>query len=155
MTRACFKSCPLAVLLLAAVIMSWCAITSPLKAENAITITSDGSTAGYLTLDWSESGATQPYKLQMDKGSGWQTIYEGADTATTLTGLKNGNYRFRINSADPATIDDDLWQPPLSVEIAHHSQTKAFTFFFSGLLIFLILLWLLFFTGQKTTQPEA
>lgn len=149
------KLAHLAALLLAAAMLCLAAPFTALRAQEAIEITSDGRTAGYLTLNWANSGASKPYKLQMDKGSGWQTIYEGEDTATTLTGLANGNYSFRINSADPATIDDDLWQPPLSVEIAHHSLTKALAFFISGLVIFLTLLWLLFFTGQKPTQPEA
>jgi hypothetical protein len=118
-------------------------------AAEDLRISSNGSTAGYLTLDWSENSAPAPYTLQMNKGTGWQTIYQGNDTATTLTGLQNGDYQFRINSSDPATIDDDHWSDPISVTINHHSLVKALSFFASGLIIFIILLWLLFFAGSS------
>lgn len=129
---------------------------APLKAETGLAITSNGTTAGYLTLSWADSGASKPYKLQQQIGDGeWQTIYEGIDTATTLTGLSNGNYRFRINTSDPATVDDELWSEPLSVEIAHHSLTKALAFFISGLIVFITLLWLLFFVAPSNSSREA
>lgn len=120
------------------------ASSSTLCAAEELRISNNGSTAGYITLNWSESKAKAPYTIQMNKGEGWQTIYQGKDLATTLTGLKNGNYQFRMNASDPATIDDSHWSEPLDITITHHSLTKALAFFASGFLIFLVLLWLLF-----------
>ncbi len=131
------------------------ASSAPLCAAEELRVTNNGSTAGYLTLDWSVSAAKTPYTVQMNKGQGWQTIYHGKDTATTLTGLKNGDYQFRLNSADPATIDDDHWSAPLEVTIQHHSLTKAVGFFVSGFVIFIILLGLLFRPSNPTQQREG
>jgi len=157
MTRRTRNRAVLSALLCLAVTMLAAIIVAPAaRAETGLAITSNGTTAGYLTLSWADSDASKPYKLQQQIDDGeWTTIYEGTDPGTTLTGLPDGSYKFRLNSSDPATVDDELWLDPLDVEIAHHSLTKALAFFGSGLVIFATLLWLLFFASPSTSNREA
>ncbi len=73
----------------------------------------------------------------MKKNGTWITLYEGRDTASTLTGLKNGDYIFRLRA------EQGEWSEPLTVVIEHHALWKAYAFFAAGFVLFLILCGLL------------
>jgi hypothetical protein len=80
--------------------------------------------------------------LQQRTASGWRTIYEGSDTASTLTGLGDGRYEFRLRHVRGVTGDAG-WSAPLLIEIQHHSLARALGFFAMGAAMFLVLLWIL------------
>lgn len=105
--------------------------------NNGLSLKNNGGTAGFITLSW--SGQTDSiFTLQSFKQGGWVTLYEGRDTATTLTGLSNGVYLYRVKEQNGA------WSQPLKVIIQHHPLWKAFAFFTLGLVLIIILCGLLF-----------
>lgn len=78
----------------------------------------------------------------MKKNGSWITLYEGRDTASTLTGLKNGEYAFRLREGQGD------WSETLTVVIEHHPLWKAYAFFGAGFVLFIILCGLLFRSSQ-------
>lgn len=91
-----------------------------------------------MTLGWSGSEGAQ-YTLQTERNGSWVSLYEGTDTASTLTGLSNGDYVFRVRE------NDGEWSAPLTVTIKHHPLVRAWAFFISGFVLFIILCVLLIF----------
>jgi len=103
--------------------------------------------AGYVTLAWPDLEG-RSFVLEGNDGSGWNELYDGTNTASTLTGLRNGDYRFRVTSNTGATTD------PLEITIAHHSLARALSVFGTGAVVFLILLAVLF-VGPRRKAPAA
>ncbi len=133
--------------------------TSPteiaLSEKSVLTITDDGSSAGYVTISWAgksdaelKTPASTEYQLQIKQQSqsddDYKTIYQGRDNATTLSGLENGNYQLRLQSAE------GVWSEPLQISISHHALNKALAFFAIGLVLFLSLLILIFSPSHKS-----
>lgn len=106
-------------------------------AATELSLSDDGRSAGYVSLSWQENG-TRHYVLQQRGELDWRTLYEGPDRATTLTGLSDGLYQFRVGDGNGA------WSPQLSVEIKHHPLSRAWLFFAMGLALFAALLMLVF-----------
>ena len=79
----------------------------------------------------------------------WATIYQGLDTATTLSGLNNGIYEVRLQTGP------ESWSPPLEIAIKHHSLTKAYSFFALGLVLFIFLLGLLLCAPKSAIPPSV
>lgn len=78
----------------------------------------------------------------------YETLYTGADRATTRTGIPNGRYAYRarafmavrtVQDADSAAPDTaaTAWSPPVVVEVRHHALGKALGFLALGAVIFL------------------
>jgi len=93
--------------------------------------------AGYVTLAWPGLGG-ESFILQEKGGTGWEALYKGTSTASTLTGLSNGDYTYRVISDAGRTTE------PLDIRIHHHSLTRAFGFFGTGAVLLLILLAVIF-----------
>lgn len=109
-----------------------------------IQMTDDGRTAGYVTLAWPDAKGN--VLLERKDGANWTEIYKGSDGATTLTGLPNGTYAYRVT-------DDTGVSPVFTVTIAHHPLSRAFSFFGMGFIMFMVLLALLF--RGPSADPEA
>lgn len=111
-----------------------------------LTVTDDGTTAGYVTLSWRDvTGNT--FELKEKTSQGWQTLYAGGDRATTLSGLPDGNYEFQL------TADGTRVGAPVTVTVQHHSLTRAWVFFGAGALMILALVTLLV-RGTRTANQN-
>jgi hypothetical protein len=86
----------------------------------------DGPSAtGAVRLSWSgPDGAA--YRLEQDAA----VIYEGADSATTVTGLSAGSYAFRVGALRDQTVD--AWSVPCTIDVAPPSLGMALVFFAVG-----------------------
>ena len=112
-----------------------------------IQMTDDGRTAGYATLAWPD--AKGDVTLERRDDGAWTPIYQGPDDATTLTGLHNGTYVYRLRDASGAV------SRPYELTIAHHPLGRALAFFGTGLVMFIVLLALLFRGPSKDMGDAA
>lgn len=120
-------------------------LSAPALAQDALQVGDNGSSAGYVTLVWPDAEGAS-FTLEEQSGEGWTTLYEGSARATTLSGLSNGTYVFRLSS-------DGAGAPSvLTFEVAHHPLSRALMFFGLGAVLFLILLFILFTARPQTAQ---
>lgn len=118
--------------------------------KGSLSVSDNGLSAGYVSLSFQNPNPELPAHVEM-KGphdADWRTIYEGPDTATTLSGLESGVYQFRLSEGE------DRWSAPLELTVRHHSLTKAFGFFSMGLLLFVVLLVLIFCAPPVTSRQQ-
>lgn len=114
---------------------------APPKFENPRENTTE---SGYLKLSWSwipgdTDLATYEFELQRTQDESFSTstdIYQGQDYATFLSGLKNGDYYFRVRVDNGTAVSN--WSEPILVRVQHHSLSLAFTLFGLGALVFLL-----------------
>lgn len=100
------------------------------------------TTSGYIKLIWSmESGdADLPgyrFELQQDQSrdfSAPKLIYTGKDFATFLSGLRTGDYYYRVRLTDGDALSE--WSEPALVQVRHHSLSLALSLFGLGALVF-------------------
>jgi hypothetical protein len=111
---------------------------SHLAAEPALSLESDQatSTAGYYQLSWELKDAS-PDTIYIvtessKNGASSETIYQGADTATVLSGKQDGSYTYVVKTKDGKQVSNQL-----SVTVSHHSLVSAFIFFCLGAIVFL------------------
>lgn len=91
--------------------------------------------AGFFGLEW--EGA-EPVELEQATAPGYQDariLYRGSDTRTTISGLPDGEYRFRIREAGASE-----WSDEAVVVVEHHGLGRAFGFFALGAGLFLVLI---------------
>jgi len=117
---------------------------------SANTLSSDTelSTEGYFVLSWELSDPNTEIVLQQSSNasfSGAQSKVLQESGAITLTGLADGEYYFRLLQ-DGAPIDN-----PVVVTVAHHSLERALGFFFTGCVLFIILL-IAIVNGDKSSR---
>ena len=108
----------------------------PVTAMAVPTLKSDSneSAAGYYQLHWSNNHAGD-FVLQESSSpdfSSAELLYQGPDTATLVSGRKNGTYFYRVRSAD----DESDWSNSVKVNVTHHPLSRAFMFFSLGALVF-------------------
>ena len=105
------------------------------SAQPAFDAPPERSTDGGFTLAWEADG---PVVLEQATGPDHgdaRTLYEGGDTSTVISGLPDGEYRFRLRAADA-----DAWGDEATVVVEHHSLARAFGFFAVGAVVFLVLI---------------
>lgn len=91
--------------------------------------------AGFFRLDW--SGADR-FELEQATGpdhADARVIYRGSDTSTTISGLSDNTYRFRLRAEGAET-----WSDEVIVVVEHHALSRAFLFFALGAAVFIVLL---------------
>lgn len=76
------------------------------------------------------------------------TLYRGKDGATVITGLEDGEYHFRGRQA-LADGRFSPWSDAVTLVVAHHSLTRAATFFSIGAVVFLATLLLILFGAKR------
>jgi hypothetical protein len=100
------------------------------------------STAGYYRLNWTaeEANSDHVFVLQGATNAEFEnpeTIYQGPDLATVISGKSNGKYYYRVGIAPPDEPAVGKWSEVVSVDVKHHGLTKAVGFFLAGLMVFL------------------
>jgi hypothetical protein len=93
------------------------------------------STSGTFNLSWEGTEGERYRLLQLNGEAPPRLIYEGTDTARVMTGLPSGDYTYRVDG-------ESGHSEPRSVTVAHHSLTRAFSFFGVGLLVFIATIFL-------------
>lgn len=95
------------------------------------------SAEGYYSLEWSSSNSSTKIRYELQESSTPDftestPIYRGKDTATTLSGKKDGNYYYRVRSL---TLDSP-WSSVLKITVKHHSLKRAILFLSTGAFVF-------------------
>jgi len=93
------------------------------------------STAGYYQLHW-VNGKSGDFVLQESASpnfSNVRTLYQGPDTATLISGRRNGSYYYRVEN----TSSTGDWSNAVEVKVAHHPLSRALMFFSLGALVFI------------------
>jgi len=107
-----------------------------LDASLELTVNSSLATEGYFTLSWSDSD--EPIRLYESTDRDFRNrelIYQGKDTARTVTGKPDGVYFYRLSSnQDESTAK---WSEIVEVEVKHHSLAHAMAYFAVGAIVFL------------------
>ena len=108
-------------------------ISAPLLAQPELSASDEVSRTGYFQLKW-KSGEEGEFVLQQDTTSLFsspKTLYNGSDTARTISGLLNGDYYYRVRTAEGE------WSEPLMVTVEHYKLSTAFIFLGLGAMVFL------------------
>lgn len=89
--------------------------------------------AGYYQLSWTDLNdeAVIVEESLSNSFSSSKKIYSGKDTSTAISGKPDGEYYYRVKN-----LNSSIWSESISVKVEHHSLTKAFMFFFLGLIVF-------------------
>jgi hypothetical protein len=93
------------------------------------------STTGTFSLSWEGTEGARYEVIEQREEGDPQIVYQGTDTASVMTGMPNGSYRYRVRAL--LTGGPSPWSQPIGVTVAHHSLTRALGFFTVGLLVFL------------------
>jgi hypothetical protein len=105
------------------------------------------SEAGYVTLRWTvpeDAVADEDvvrYQVALEAAPARipaETIYEGTANASFLSGLVDGEYRFRVRARDGDAADWSSWSPPKVVVVRHHSKALALRLCALGGALFLV-----------------
>lgn len=134
----------LAVLLLATV-------AGPVPGQ-AIELTADVavSDTGHFRLSWPAPGEGAVVTVEESTASdflGARTIYQGAESATVISGRLDGTYHYRIRAGRGP------WSEPVSVTVRHHSLAQAFAFLAVGAVVFVATA-LLIISGHRRHRQE-
>jgi hypothetical protein len=111
-------------------------------AEIQLSSDSEIATAGFYQLRWQRDGAGAggDWQLQESRQAGLQdykVIYRGPDLARVISGKHDGDYFYRVTSADtPGKEASNI----VKVTVAHHPLKNAFLFFAVGAAVFLAIL---------------
>ena len=128
--RSCTGGMSLAILCLL-----WLAPVGIAAASVAFGATPERDSAGFFTLEW--HGAER-YELEQATGPTHEDariLYRGSDAGTLISGLPNGEYRFRIRAQG-----DAAWSDAAVVVVEHHGLGRAFLFFLLGAGVFTVLI---------------
>ena len=90
------------------------------------------SNTGYTQLDWEkkDDSAIEVQQATNPQFGDAQTIYQGNNTSLFLSGLKNGEYFYRLRT------EDGTFSEPISVEVKHDSIQQAWLLFSLGAVVF-------------------
>ena len=121
----------------------------------SLTVTPQESNDGVARLAWDAPENTAVY-IQQSRTEDFQqpaTLYRGNDSGTTITGLKDGSYFFRV-AADGVSIDAFNWSDPVQLKVAHHTLVRAFTFFAVGVVVFMATLALVVSGSRRSKDSD-
>lgn len=105
-------------------------------AEISLSSDTEISSEGYFVLSW-ESDTQLPLTLQQSQSAAFDDVRITnlpADGSITITGLRDGNYFYRVLAADQEQSNI------IQVQVEHHTLARAFSFFSLGLVLFIVLL---------------
>ena len=115
-------------------------LAGPALAEPRFDDPPEHSADGGFTLHWEAPGAVVLERASGPDFGDARVIYEGGDASRVISGLPDGEYRFRLRAAD---ADEDAWSDRITVVVEHHSLARAFGFFAVGAAVFLVLIFAL------------
>lgn len=108
------------------------------------------ATAGYYQLSWAQTAPGMRLVEAADAGfQNKEVIYRGADTARLVSGKRDGDYYYRLESDDGVTPLSNT----LLVRVQHHSLRRAWMFFTVGAAAFIATLGLIVF-GSRSAVGE-
>lgn len=144
-------------------LLTFLAPLSPLAAWSAQSLELESSTLhstnGGFNLTWELPDNIQSennrIELQQSRNnhSDFKTIYTGTDSATVITGLSDGEYLYRarlLSGKNQMTA----WSDPVSIQVEHHSLSKAFAFFIVGAMVFVGTVLLILLVGRMKTPGD-
>jgi len=146
-------------LLLLFIVLAFLAGITPRISTAAPVLESDTklSSAGYFRLSWKdpsdESAESTNYELQEANDPAFShasILYSGPDTASLISGRRNGTYYYRVGSVDGQS--DPVWSNSQIVEVSHHPLSRAFMFFALGALVFIATLTMVILGNKAHTQ---
>jgi len=109
------------------------------------------SDTGHFALRWQpERAGEYAYELQRARHRDFSdatTIYRGRDRATTISGLLDGTYFYRVRT------EGGEWSEPVGVTVEHHQARKAVFFLALGAAVFLATAGLVI-TGHRKHRQE-
>lgn len=113
------------------------------------------STDGTARLSWTvpDGARVLIQRAPLADGDTAATLYEGKDSAAVVTGLPDGDYRFRGRLLRAQGRASD-WSPVVTVRVQHHPLGRALAVFSVGALVFLATAALIF-TGARQEKKEA
>jgi len=116
--------------------------------KSSTSISNDGS----FTLSW-EIPRNSRIELQQaaQQQNIFNTIFTGADSATVITGLPDGEYLYRARLTDASGNLSD-WSPTSVITVQHHSISRALSFFLVGAIVFVTTLLLILLGGKASKQ---
>lgn len=123
------------------------------NAALALRTDTDVATAGYFQLQW-EAGDV-PLRLIESTDPGFENrrvMYEGLDTASSISGKSDGQYYYRLERADSKDASGkkaDVVSNVLQVSVRHHSLSRALTFLAIGAGVFVATLILVLIGGRS------
>jgi len=109
----------------------------------------DVATAGYFQLSWN---ADEPIRLVESKSADFtnsSTIYTGSDSGRTVSGRRDGELFYRLESAGSGAVLGG----PLRVIVAHHPLSRALSFFGVGAFVFVATLALIVVGSLRSDKP--
>lgn len=104
--------------------------------SQTLNISDNDYSAGYATLNWS-SATGDIFELEENIEDEWVVIYRGQDRATSLSGLTDGTYSYRLVS-DGIQVGETI-----NFTIQHYSLRNAWAFFLMGAFMLAILIFML------------
>jgi len=114
------------------------------------------SSAGYFRLSWKQDTENDTaifnFELQEADNPAFtqvKTLYSGPDTASLVSGRRNGIYYYRVGYLRDHT--DPIWSNTQIVEVTHHPLSRAFMFFALGAIVFIATLTMVIL-GNKAHQ---
>jgi hypothetical protein len=108
------------------------------------------SSNGYVKLEW-EAETNAIFELQQalsNTFSDTKRIYLGHDSASFISGLKDGTYYFRVRS------NGGKWSEKLVVRVKHQSLSLAFLLFNIGAIVFILTAWVIIKESQKSASIQ-
>lgn len=107
------------------------------------------SNSGYIQLDWTavEGGQYILQRSMQPDFANSQTIYEGPDHASFVSGLDNGTYYYRVGDGA------GQWSDTLTLTVEHQSMPLALTLFGLGFLVFALTVFVVI-KGVYTTSKS-
>jgi hypothetical protein len=113
-----------------------CFASAATAADSILQLSPTPSRDGVATLSWDSAGDVVLQQSASEDFATPTTLYQGPDKGTTITGLNDGTYYYRIGiSAGPDTAT--RWQAPVRLVVEHHSMARAWGFFSLGAVVFL------------------
>jgi len=117
--------------------------------------------AGQIKLVWSLADTLLysrlfTFELQQSVNASFsnpRTLYKGSDLASFISGLRDGDYYFRVRTVLDGT-SASAWSEPLLLQVHHQSLTLAFTLFGLGAIVFVSTV-LLIIIGNRNAQKET
>lgn len=113
------------------------------------------STDGSARLSWAMPGNGRVL-IQKTMAADFEsavTLYEGSDSASVVTGLADGDYRFRgrLLRADG---EASPWSPVVTVRVRHHPLGRALAIFAIGAVVFLGTAWLILAGARREREQR-
>ena len=137
-------------------------IIQPLSAQSTELFDHAASTQnsrdGVVKLSWNSPGDSRVQLSLLselsDSKESSNVLYTGTDTATVLTGLSDGRYTYQLMVLGAASTESEIHRDLLTVEVKHHSLSRAFMFFALGAVVFISTV-ILVVSGYRAEQQEC